>query len=223
MLKRLVKFIFDHSLMLMLGAAAGVVWANADLGSYSALLHAPLLANPYIGLPHEGGRLIDAHYLVNDILMAFFFLVAGREVWMATRPGGPLDTVRRAALPMICTAGGMAGPALLYTLGALAIGRFAELGRGWAIPCATDIAFSYMAARLIFGKHHPAIPFLLLLAIADDAGGMAILAVFYPQEQVRFAWLALPALAVGGGLIGFVCWQWAPIGLRQAARAARKQ
>jgi NhaA family Na+:H+ antiporter len=58
---------------------------------------------------------------------------------------------------------------------------------GWAIPCATDIAFSAMIARLIFPSTHPAIPFLLLLAIADDALGLVILAVFYPSGTLSLA------------------------------------
>ena len=63
----------------------------------------------------------------------------------------------------------------------------AELARGWAIPCATDIAFSAMVARMIFSPTHPAIPFLLLLAIADDALGLIILAVFYPSGRLSLA------------------------------------
>ena len=59
------------------------------------------------------------------------------------------------------------------------------LARGWAIPCATDIAFSFLVAVAIFGRSHPALPFLLLLAIADDALGLVILAVFYPVARVR--------------------------------------
>jgi NhaA family Na+:H+ antiporter len=74
----------------------------------------------------------------------------------------------------------MAAPALIYAALALTRGP-GELIRGWAIPCATDIAFSAMVARLIFPASHPAIPFLLLLAIADDALGLVILAVFYPS------------------------------------------
>ena len=70
----------------------------------------------------------------------------------------------------------MAGPALLYISLVFLLDR-PELARGWAIPCATDIAFSYLVARLIFGAKHPAIPFLLLLAIADDALGLLILEV----------------------------------------------
>ena len=55
---------------------------------------------------------------------------------------------------------------------------------GWAIPCATDIAFSYLAARMIFPPTHPAIPFLLLLAVADDALGLVLLALFYPSAPL---------------------------------------
>jgi NhaA family Na+:H+ antiporter len=71
------------------------------------------------------------------------------------------------------------------------------LSRGWAIPCATDIAFSAMIARVIFRPGHPAIPFLLLLAIANDALGLLILAVFYPSgplSVIVFATLMTAAL-----------------------------
>jgi NhaA family Na+:H+ antiporter len=83
----------------------------------------------------------------------------------------------------------MAAPALIYLALAFTRGP-GELARGWAIPCATDIAFSAMVARLAFPAAHPAIPYLLLLAIADDALGLVILAVFYPSGP-----LSLPALA----------------------------
>ena len=72
-----------------------------------------------------------------------------------------------------------------------------DLTRGWAIPCATDIAFSYMVARFVFGAKHPAIPFLLILAIADDALGLIILALFYPVGSVN---LLLFGLFVGAAL-----------------------
>ena len=83
----------------------------------------------------------------------------------------------------------MIGPALIYLSGTL-IFNTPYLTRGWAIPVATDIAFSYLVARMVFpqikGKPHPAIVFLLLLAIADDAGGLIVLASFYPQEVHNF-------------------------------------
>jgi NhaA family Na+:H+ antiporter len=79
----------------------------------------------------------------------------------------------------------MAVPALTYVALATAFGP-SDLVKGWAIPCATDIAFSAMVARMVFPLAHPAIPFLLLLAIADDALGLIILAVFYPSGAVSF-------------------------------------
>jgi NhaA family Na+:H+ antiporter len=92
----------------------------------------------------------------------------------------------------------MIAPASIYALLTLASGR-PELMPGWAVPCATDIAFSYMTARLIFPPSHPAIPFLLLLAIADDALGLMLLAVFYPSGPLsflNFAAFMIPAIGV---------------------------
>ncbi|MEZ6104639.1 MAG: Na+/H+ antiporter NhaA [Pirellulaceae bacterium] len=76
-------------------------------------------------------------------------------------------------------------------------------GKGWAIPCATDIAFSYLVARIVFGVGHPAIAFLLLLAIADDAAGLVILAAFYPDPNipVQPLWLLLSAAGIGLGFV----------------------
>ena len=74
------------------------------------------------------------------------------------------------------------------------------MGRGWAVPCATDIAFSYLVARLIFGNGHPAIAFLLLLAIADDAAGLVILAIAYPQNPLEPMWFLLTLAAMATAL-----------------------
>ncbi len=142
---------------------------------------------------------ITFHFLINDILMALFFAIAAKEVWESLLPGGALSNPRKAATPLLATLGGIVGPAGLYLLGAMAWGRYDELGQGWAIPCATDIAFSYLFARLIFGAGHPAIAFLLLLAIADDAAGLVILAIFYPSKPIEPMWLLLTVGAVALG------------------------
>lgn len=101
-------------------------------------------------------------------------------------------------MPVLAAVGGMIAPAAVYLVGAMVLDR-PEIARGWAIPCATDIAFSYLVARLVFRPGHPAIPFLLLLAIADDAMGLIILAVAYPSGPLAMGQLALwfvPALAL---------------------------
>ena len=171
------RFVLDNSLLLLGGTVAAVVWANVDVGSYDRVAH-PL------------------HFAVNDIGMAFFFALAAKEVFEATLPGGALASPRRALSPLAAAVGGMVLPAVIYLALTWTRGP-AELARGWAIPCATDIAFSAMVARLIFPAGHPAIPFLLLLAIADDAMGLIILAVFYPSGALSFSVLAaLMAAAV---------------------------
>ena len=146
----------------------------------------------------HGHHEFSIYFLVNDLLMAFFFAIAGSEVWEALLPGGALSNPRKAATPLLATVGGLAGPAAVYIAGCYALGRM-DITNGWAIPCATDIAFSYLVARFIFGQGHPAIAFLLLLAIADDAAGLVILAIFYPSGKLQLTWLlaSVAAIAIG--------------------------
>jgi len=146
-------------------------------------------------------RTLTLHFLVNDLFMALFFAIAGKEVLEALLPGGALSDPRKAATPLIATLGGIVGPATIYVVGVLLFSSWSELGRGWAVPCATDIAFSYLVARMIFGAGHPAIAFLLLLAIADDAIGLVIIALFYPIGDLALQWLLL---SVGAMVLGFV-------------------
>jgi NhaA family Na+:H+ antiporter len=153
---------------------------------------------------HHG---LTIHFIINDILMALFFAIAGKEVWESMLPGGALSNARKAATPLLATLGGIVGPAGLYVAGALLVGESGwfgqegNLGRGWAVPCATDIAFSYLVARLIFGNGHPAIAFLLLLAIADDAAGLIILAIAYPQGEIQISWFLLTIAAMATAFV----------------------
>lgn len=147
------------------------------------------------GEDHSEGHPISLHFIINDILMAVFFAIATKEVWEAMLPGGSLANPRKAALPLLATFGGVVGPAAIYLAGAAVVG-WSTYANGWAVPCATDIAFSYLVARLIFGNTHPAIAFLLLLAIADDAIGLVIIAVCYPQGELQLEWLLLTLVAM---------------------------
>jgi NhaA family Na+:H+ antiporter len=174
-----LKVISDNSLLLVFGAVAALAWANIDATSYLYASHA-------------------LQFVVNDVAMVFFFALATKEVVEAMLPGGPLASPRQAGLPIFAAVGGMIAPALMFLAGARLLNQ-QGLTSGWAIPCATDIAFSYLAARLIFPKSSPAIPFLLLLAIADDALGLIVLAIFYPSAPLELGLLAMgvvPALAL---------------------------
>jgi len=176
-LRGYVKFFVENSLLLILGTTAGLLWANSYFAQYSSVSN-------------------QLRFLINDIGMAFFFGIAAKEVFEAVLPGGPLDSARKAAMPIMATIGGMILPAVIFISGALVFSR-SDLLKGWAIPCATDIAFSYMVARFAFGAKHPAIPFLLIIAIADDALGLIILALLYPAGPIN---LLLFFLLLAAGL-----------------------
>jgi NhaA family Na+:H+ antiporter len=173
-------FVIDNSLLLVAGTLIALIWANVAHESYEPFAHGSI------------------HFVVNDIGMVFFFALAMKEISEAMLPGGPLASPREAAVPLMAAAGGMIAPATLYALQVNLEGR-PDLAAGWAIPCATDIAFSYMAARLIFPRNHAAIPFLLLLAIADDALGLLLLAIFYPSgplSMINFVAFMIPAIGL---------------------------
>ncbi len=135
-----MRFILDNSLLLLAGTVSAVLARSAGVTSSSPT---------------------TCTSAANDIGMVFFFALAAKEVFEATLPGGPLASPRKALSPLAAAVGGMATPALIY-VALVSVNGPGELMRGWAIPCATDIAFSAMIARLIFPSGHPAIPFLLL-------------------------------------------------------------
>ncbi len=205
--KSLWGFIQEYSVLLVIGAFGALIWANINYDSYHHIVEVVLLDHSPVGHLHDGHRTLTLHYLINDVLMALFFGIAGKEVWEAVALKSGSLRGKKALTPLIATAGGMIGPISVYLLGAFMVGKFAILANGWAIPTATDIAFSYLVGRIIFGAKHPAVGFLLLLAIADDAAGLIILAIFYPQGELNLSWLLL---SVGAALVAYIFFNYLP-------------
>ncbi|MBD3680225.1 MAG: Na+/H+ antiporter NhaA [Rhodobacteraceae bacterium] len=223
---RVWNFLTNYSLLLIAGALIALVWANTDPYSYHHLVEYPILFNDWVGVDGSywlksygeefhvedlGGatKVLSAHYLVNDVLMAFFFAIAAKEVWEAIILKNGALRGKKAATPLFATAGGMFGPIAVYLGLAAFLGSdvYDAVARGWAIPTATDIAFSYLVGRIVFGAGHPAVRFLLLLAIADDAAGLVILAIFYPSGELAPEWLLL-SLAAAIGV--YLLFNWLP-------------
>jgi len=208
---RVWNYVTTYSLLLIGGALVALIWANTHPDSYHDLVHRVLIDNFLIGtLEHEGGgttRTLTLHFLVNDVLMAFFFAIAAKEVWEAVILESGSLRGSKAVTPLIATAGGMLGPVAVYLALAAVLGILGDVHRGWAIPTATDIAFSYLVGRMVFGAGHPAVRFLLLLAIADDAGGLIILAIFYPTGDLAPQWLLL---SLGAAVGVFAIFNWLP-------------
>lgn len=206
---RVWNFITNYSLLLILGALTALVWANVNPHSYHEFVEFKIWDHAPIGHLHDGHRTLTLHYLVNDMLMAFFFAIAAKEVWEAIALKNGSLRGKKAATPLFATVGGMIGPIAVYLGLALLLGSetYDAVKNGWAIPTATDIAFSYLVGRMVFGAGHPAVRFLLLLAIADDAAGLIILAVFYPSAELMPEWLLLSA---GSAIAVYLLANWLP-------------
>lgn len=141
----------------------------------------------------HGGHPITLGQMINDFLMAIFFLSVGLEIKREIKVG-ELSSMDKALLPIIGACGGMLIPVLVFYL---ACPADAAMQRGMAIPMATDIAFS-LGILSVFKSRVPVglKMFLAALAVADDLGGIIVIALFYSSD-VNLLYLGLSALCVG--------------------------
>ncbi len=182
-LRSVLKHEAAGGVALVAAAALALLISNSPLSSlYDALLDTPVSVR-------IGGLGLDKPLLlwINDGLMAIFFCLVGLEIKRELLTGALSDR-NSALLPLIGAIGGMAVPALIYAL--INIGNPDGL-RGWAVPAATDIAFSLGVLALLGSRVPTSLnTFLLALAIIDDLGAILIIAVFYTAD------LSMTALAL---------------------------
>ena len=195
--KGFTNFLQEFSIPLIVGVLAGIVAANVDPGWYKDAIHAKPFGDAKIF-----GHGLDVHYMINDIFMVFFFGIAAKEITESVLPGGDLNPPSKAINPLLGTLGGVFGPVGVYLLLTHVIYSGQEatnVAEGWGIPTATDIALAWLVARMIFGNKHPAVSFLLLLAVADDAIGLGIIAVAYPKqapEVMQLLYWTIPGMVL---------------------------
>jgi NhaA family Na+:H+ antiporter len=156
------------SILLLLAAIAALVWANSPWHeSYHHVWDLELRLSR-LTLP--------VHAWINDAMMAIFFFLVGMEIKHEI-VHGELSDLRRASLPIFAALGGMIVPAAIY-----GFINFRQPGQhGWGIPMATDIAFSLGVLAMVKGIPAELKVFLLSLAIADDIGAIAVIAIFYTE------------------------------------------
>ena len=175
-------------IIIVLFALIALIWVNIDAHSYEDFWSTVITFDFDVITLEE-----SLEGWVNDALMVIFFFVVGLEIKREATHGELADR-KAAALPVFAALGGMVGPAVIFTLLNLNSGG----GAGWGIPVATDIAFALGVLALV-GKRIPLQLriFLLALAVADDIGGIMIIAVFY-ADDLSLGWLA--------SAFGFVRW-----------------
>ncbi len=170
--------------LLLCCAILAMIVANSPLGgAYAELWRTKLgfsVNGHFIGMSLE--------HWINDVLMAFFFLVVGLEIKREVL-FGELAGFKRAALPIIAALGGMIGPGIIY----YSLNAGTESVTGFGIPMATDIAFA-LGVLAILGKRVSISVkvFLVSLAVADDLGAIIVIALFY-STGISFEWLAVAA------------------------------
>ena len=174
-------------LVLLFAAIIALIISNSDL---SELYFSTLNKYLFIGINNFGLKLSVIHW-INDALMAIFFFFVTLEIKREFLQG-ELSNIKQALLPIIAAVGGMLVTALFYVF--INLGD-SETLNGWAIPSATDIAFSLGVLSLL-GKRVPLSlkVFLTALAIIDDLGAILIIAIFYSGD-LSIKYLSLMLLA----------------------------
>ncbi len=170
-------------LLLLIAAVIALILSNSNLSeNYFGILKTHIL----IGTQNFGLDLSILHW-INDVLMCVFFFIVTLEI-KREFIHGELSRPKQASLPIIAAIGGMAVPAIIYVIINFKTG---DTIRGWAIPSATDIAFSIGVLSLL-GKRVPISLkiFLMALAIIDDLGAIIIIAFFYSTE-LQYIYLIL--------------------------------
>ena len=170
-------------IVLLIAAVIALILSNSDLSGY---YFGALKTHILIGTQNFGLNLSILHW-INDVLMCVFFFVVTLEI-KREFIHGELSNPKQASLPIIAAIGGMAVPAIIYVIINFETDNTL---RGWAIPSATDIAFSIGVLSLL-GKRVPISlkVFLLALAIIDDLGAIIIIAFFYSAE-LQYVYLIL--------------------------------
>ena len=183
-LRKFLKQESSSGILLVLGAALGLLLANAPTAeTYNSLLDSGFT----IEISHFYLSLTLLKF-INYLLMSLFFFVVGMEIKRELL-SGHLSSIKKAAAPFLAAVGGMAIPAVIY----LSIAG-KEGAHGWAIPVATDIALAVGVLALLGSKVSFAMKtFLLALAVIDDIGAIAIIAFFY-TDDLALNWLAVGAL-----------------------------
>jgi NhaA family Na+:H+ antiporter len=178
--ERVFRYVTERFLLLPLGAAAALIWANTAPESYFRFTRI-------------------AAFPINEIGMALFLALVAQEVFESFMPGGALHTWRRWAMPLAAGVGGFAGAAGAYLV-YVQLAYETRLADAWPAAVAIDVAAAYYVVKVVWPRT-AALPFVLLVALVSDALGLAVVAMQHPSVYAQPAGLALVAAAVFGAVL----------------------
>ena len=161
---RAIDFVAERYLLLPAGAVLALIWANTLPDSYFRFS-------------------TSTAFLVNDVLMAFFFALIAQEIVEAGLPGGPFHNWRRWIVPVGAAAGGFASAGLVYVT-YVGLNYESLLEPAWPVACAIDLVAGYYLLKAIFGRSS-AVAFLLILAIVTNAIALMVVALRYDPVEIK--------------------------------------
>jgi NhaA family Na+:H+ antiporter len=178
---RLFRGALNRFLLLPIGAAIALVWANTEPESYFRLSQA-------------------WSFPVNEIAMAFFLALIAQELFEALMPGGALAAWRHRALAMVAALGGVIGSGIAFLL-YVRLAHEMVLMPAWPVVAAVDIAAGYYLLRLIYARRSGPVAFLLLVAVMTDVVVMAVVSVQTPGFEVHPIGFGLLLVALGSAAV----------------------
>lgn len=175
---RLLHAALDRFLLLPLGAALALAWANSEPEGYFRFARA--LAFP-----------------VNEIAMAFFLALIAQELYESLMRGGALHAWQHRALPMIAALGGLIGSVAAFRI-YIGVAHEEMLAPAWPVAAAIDMAAGYYVLRLIYPRRSAAVSFLLLLAVVTNAIAMSVVLLQSPGFRLHPMGFGLLLVALAG-------------------------
>lgn len=181
------------------GLALATLWVNLDPASYYDVIEYRLWAlhlPDSLSLPDP---IFSAQYITSQALMALFIALIAKELWEAlVLSHGALARGHRRMMPLGAVLGGVLGAVAVWVALPLHSAALFDLGplMGWSLPVGSDVVLCYVFGAWVFGKGHPALHLLLLMAIAFDILGLLAMAIDSAAQGVQPLWLGLSVVAL---------------------------
>lgn len=194
---RVSSFVPRFAKALLAGALIATIWVNLDPASYYDSIEWRIVDLELPGWIAALPISLTPMTIISDGLMALFLFAIGKELWEALVLEHGALKGRQAVLPAGLVLGGMIGAALAWVLvgSLIETAEEAGFGTGWQVPLGSDAVLCFLVGLAVFGRGHPALHLLLLLAIATDLLALVVTGLTHPAVSLQLIWLVLPLVA----------------------------